>query len=197
MNASAFLCSKEHLVSHKNHVFITEREILHSKRTNIVKQQRTSSHRYPFERTYLYIFCRVGRRSKLMLWISSYAIGSVASPLETVVECSERRIKPHITMNRFSRTNANQTQIAFYSGGSRAIVGWRTLPTNDDAPFGSSHVSRSRAIGPIVPETGGVWKLYCRQTARQNSDTQSNKGFAYAAAFLVQCFEDWAKELFF
>lgn len=159
MNASAFLCSKEHLASHENQVFITEREILYSKRTNIIKQQRTGSHRYPFERTYLNIFCRVGKPSKLMLWISSYAIGSVASPLETAVGCSERRIKPHTTMNRFSRTNANQTQIAFYSGGSRAIVRWRTLPTNNDAPFGSSHVSRSCAIGPIGPETGGCMKI--------------------------------------
>lgn len=139
-----------------------------------------------------------------MLWISSYAIGSVASPLETAVECSKRRIKPHTTMNQLSRTNANQTQIAIYSGGSRAIVGWRTLPTNNDAPLDLRSHEPIMRYWPVTwhsdPKRGVSQQSYptgYRQTARQNSETTTRALLLNKATFLTQCLEVWAKRLFF
>ena len=59
---------------HKTQVFISSKEMSTSKLINIkVAQQRTISHRYAFERTYLMISYSIGTSSKLMLWIPSYA----------------------------------------------------------------------------------------------------------------------------
>ena len=59
---------------HKTQVFTSSREMSTSKLINIkVAQQRTTSHRYAFERTYLMISYSIGTSSKLMLWIPSYA----------------------------------------------------------------------------------------------------------------------------
>ena len=69
-----FSSSKQSLVMHKTQVFITSKEMSTSKLINIkVAQQRTTSHRYTFERTYLMISYSIGTSSKLMLWIPSYA----------------------------------------------------------------------------------------------------------------------------
>ena len=69
-----FSSSKQSLVMHKTQVFITSKEMSTSKLINIkVAQQRTTSHRYTFERTYLMISYSTGTSSKSMLWISSYA----------------------------------------------------------------------------------------------------------------------------
>ena len=72
---SVFSSSKQSAVMHnKTQVFITSKEMSTSKLINIkVAQQRTTSHRYAFERTYLMISYGIGTSSKLMLWIPSYA----------------------------------------------------------------------------------------------------------------------------
>ena len=72
---SVFSSSKQSAVMHnKTQVFITSKEMSTSKLINIkVAQQRTTSHRYAFERTYLMISYSIGTSSKLMLWIPSYA----------------------------------------------------------------------------------------------------------------------------
>ena len=69
-----FSSSKQSAVLYKTQVFISSKEMSTSKLINIkVAQQRTTSHRYAFERTYLMISYSIGTSSKLMLWIPSYA----------------------------------------------------------------------------------------------------------------------------
>ena len=59
---------------HKTQLFISSKEMSTSKLINIkVAQQRKTSHRYAFERTYLMIYYSIGTSSKLILWIPSYA----------------------------------------------------------------------------------------------------------------------------
>ena len=71
---SFFSFSKQSAIMHKTQVFISSKEMSTSKLINIkVAQQRTTSHRYAFERTYLMISHSIGTSSKLMLWIPSYA----------------------------------------------------------------------------------------------------------------------------
>ena len=69
-----FSSSKQSAVLYKTQVFISSKEMSTLKLINIkVAQQRTTSHRYAFERTYLMISYSIGTSSKLMLWIPSYA----------------------------------------------------------------------------------------------------------------------------
>ena len=71
---SFFSSSKQYAIMHKTQLFISSKEMSTSKLINIkVAQQRTTSHRYAFERTYLMISYSIGTSSKLMLWIPSYA----------------------------------------------------------------------------------------------------------------------------
>ena len=70
---SVFSSSKQSAVMHKTQVFITSKEMYTSKLIGIkAAQQRTTSHGYTFERTYLMLSYSIGTSSKLMLLITSY-----------------------------------------------------------------------------------------------------------------------------
>ena len=136
---SVFSSSKQSPLIHKTQVLITTKEMSTSKHINIkVARQRTTSHRYAFEGTYLMISYSIGTSSKLMLWISSYAIDSVVSPLETAIEGSKRENE---TTYKINQAKLAYTIFHITQNHWRIL---RTLPTNNDARFGWDHVSRLR-----------------------------------------------------
>lgn len=150
---SVFSSSKQSRVIHKTQVLITTKEMSTSKHINIkVARQRTTSYRYAFEGTYLMISYSIGTSSKLMLWISSYAIDSVVSPLETAIEGSKRENE--------TTYNVTQAKLAFtISPFLKTIEGYHEhfRPITTLVSDGTTWADHA-FIGPIRHrvETGGV-----------------------------------------